>query len=401
MALNYKTPEQVADQYLLHLKGLKPEVNISQTDSDWWIRSRVVGGVVSGIYADQQMIADDPFPQSARRDGLEKSLNTYFGSGFKDPTQSIGNVLISTAASGATILAGLQLEYTPNGNLYAVTEDTNLGSSVTGVVPVRSVATGQNQNLLEGAALNIPSPPVGVNPSAVVYGAAISDGRNVESSEQAATRLLLQIRTPLAGGKASDYEQFALAADPAVTSATVTRYPFGLGTVGVVITAGTTDIDAALNAGDPIILLPSDELVAKVQDYIESQNPVTDCASVLKPASATQDVTVNVRYLQGDNDTVLSGQTLSQRELVVREVKRAIYKTPPGGRKLGASGFVVASEIEEVLDLNLSSSPYTIGEYAQILTDRQVLDLSASGPNRGLLGNEVAFPGTINVVMMS
>lgn len=401
MALDYKTPEQCAEQYLQHLKSLKPEVNTEQTDSDWWIRSQVVGGMVAGIYADQVRISNDPFPQSARREGLEKSLNTYFGGGFRSATPSVGQALL-TAATGSVIVAGTQLEYQPNGNLYAVTEDFDFGTSATGVVSIQSLATGQNQNLLQGAPLVLPSPPAGVQPTATVFGAPLSDGRNIESNEEAAARLLTQIRSPLAGGKVTDYQQFALNADPAVTSATVSRYPFGLGTVGIVITAGTTDIDAALDNGEPIILIPSDDLVSRVQDYIETQNPVTDCAYVLKPATVPIDVTISVRYSQGDGSTILSGQTLTQAELVQREVQRAILKTPPGGRKFtgNATGYVVAAEIEEVVDLNLSASPYTVGEKAQIITDRQVADLTVSGANRSLLGDQVAFPGTINVVTM-
>lgn len=398
MTLDYKTPDQIAEQYLLTLKTLKPEVNTSQTDSDWWIRSRVVGGVFSGVYADQAKISNDVFPQSARREALEKHLELYFNEGFKAATQAIGTVMVS-GTIGASFLIGTQLQYGPNGNIYAATETVILDAT-TGAVSVQSINTGQSQNLLEGAALTIPSPPAGIGNAATVIDGNISDGRDVETNDQAAARILIQVRTPLAGGKVADYVQFALDADPSVVSANVLRYPFGFGTVAVVITAGTTDIDQALDNGLPIVLIPSDELVATVQTYIETQNPVTDCASVLAPASVGIDVTVSVRYVTGDSDTILSGQTLTQRQLVQREVQRAIYKTPPGGRQLGGSGFVVASEIEEVIDINLSAEPYTIGNIVQILSDRQVHDLAATGPNRSLLGNELALPSVITIVEM-
>jgi len=401
MALDYKTPEEIAQEYLLNLKILKPEVNTGQTDSDWWIRGHVVGGVLSGVYADQLKISNDAFPQSARREALERHLFTYFGEGFRQPTQAQGDALINASATGSFLAAGTQLQYAPNGNIYATTEDfTFQGGAVTGSVPVRSVSTGQDQNLLMDSPLAFLSPPAGILPNASVYAANISDGRDIESNAEAADRILRQIRTPLAGGKVDDYIQFALAADPSVTSANVLRFPFGFGTVGVIITAGTTNIDEALDNGDPVVILPSDDLVAKVQDYVETQNPITDCATVLPPASTIQDVTVRVRYASGDGSTVLSGQTLTQNQLVQREVQRAIYKTPPGGRILGPSGFVVASEMEEVIDGNLSASPYTIGNIAQILIDRQVQNLSPSSINRALLGNEVAIPGVITIIEM-
>lgn len=397
MSLNYKTPAQIAQQYLTHLKSIKPEVNTSQTDSDWWIRAQVVGGVFSGVYADQQKVANDIFPQSARRDALGKFLDLYFGDSFTPATVAIGKALV-TGATGSIVQAGTQFEYTPNGNLYVATENVAFAGAPSASIPVQSVSTGQSQNLLEGAPLVLPSPPAGLDPTAVVYDGNISDGRDVESNEQAAQRILRQIRSPLAGGKVSDYEAFALAADPSVTSANVIRFPFGFGTVGVVITAGTTDIDEALDNNQPIILIPSEELVERVQNYIETVNPITDCATVLAPASVPIDVAVTVRYASGDNDTILSGQTLTQKELVEREIKRAIYKTPPGGRQLGGSGFVVCSEVEESLDVGLGAEPYTLGSYAQILVDRQVDDLSPSGANRMILGTQVAVPGVITVV---
>lgn len=397
MAVDYKTPEEVAAQYLLHLKTLKPEINTDQTDSDWWVRSRVVGGVVAGIYADQTKIANDAFPQSARREALERHLNTYFDEGFTPATQSVGTVRM-TGATGSSVAAGVQLIYDPNGNVYTVDSAVAFGTATSVEASVTSVNAGQDQNLLEGAELSIPAAPAGVDPTATVFAGNLSDGRDIETNEQASARILAQIRTPLAGGKVSDYVRFALDADNSVVSANVIRFPFGFGTVGVVITAGTTDIDTALDNGDPVVLIPSAALVATVQEYIESVNPITDCATVLAAASVPVNVTVSVRYQTGDNDTILSGQTLTQEELVVREVKRAIYKTPPGGRQLGGSGFIVCSEIEEVIDLNLSATPYTEGNKAQILLDRQVEDLSATGANLLILGTQIGVPGTITVV---
>lgn len=399
MAIVYKTPQQIADQYLLVLKTLKPEVDTAQTDSDWWVKAQVLGGTFSGIYADQRKISDDAFPQSARREALGNHLETYFGTGFTQPTPSVGTLLVS-GATGTSYTAGQQFQYNPNGNLYAATESLVL-TAATGAIAVQSIGTGQGQNLLEGAELSVLSPPAGSAGAAYVYNGNISDGRNVETNDQAATRILRQIRTPLAGGKVEDYKAFAIAADPSVTQANVLRFPFGFGTVGVVITAGTTDIDAALDNGEPIVVVPSDALVAKVQAYIETENPVTDCATVIAPSPIPLDVTVSVRFATGDKNTVLSGQTLTQGQLVEREVQRAIYKTPPGGRVLGASGYVVCSEIEETIDLNLSAEPYAVGNIVQILLDRQVDDLSATGPNRSLLGNEVAVPGVITIVEMT
>lgn len=404
MAVNFLTPDEIAKQYLLHLKGLKPEVNIDQTDSDWWVKGQAIGGLMSGVYADQRKIADDAFPQNARHDALERHIDLYFGGGFNPATQSTGEVGV-TGTIGSTIPQFTEFLHQQTGNTYQATEDTPLPDAISltqasGVVSVLSVGAGQDQNLLEGSALVISSPPIGINAAAVAV-TDISDGRNAESDDEARQRILDRVRFPLAGGTVTDYKQWARDADPSVVETNVIRFIYGPGTVGVVITAGTTDIDDAVNRGIPVIREPSQALVDKVQNYINAKNPLTDCAFVFGPQPVNQDVTVRVRYVDGDNDTVPAGQTLTQREMVQREVRRAIYKTPPGGRQLGGQGYLVCSEIEEVIDLNLSAEPYTEGEIAQILADRQVDDLAASGPNRRLLPSQMAEPGTITVIEMS
>ena len=394
MAINFPTPTQIGDDYLTNLKTLKPEVDISRKDSDWWIRSRVVGGVISGLYADQQKIADDAFPQSARTEALEKHLILYFGSGFSPATQSAGEVAV-TGTNGSVIPVATQFLYTPNGNIYQSTEELTLVGT-TGTIAVQSVASGQDQNLLDGAALVISSPPSGINPNAVAMG-EIGGGSNQESNEEAAERILNRLQKPPAGGNENDYITWAKEADPSVVDVNILRYIFGLGTVGVIFTAGTTDIDEAIDNGDPIVRIPTPALIQTVEDYIDALNPLTDCVFVQAPNQVYLPVTVKVRYVEGDDNTVPAGQTLTQKELVQREVRRAIYKTPPGGRRFSGQGYVLASEIEEVLDFGLSAAPYTEGQYAQILSDRQVENLSASGVNFPVAVNEIVEPGTILV----
>ena len=271
-------------------------------------------------------------------------------------------------------------------------------AGTSGAVNIISVNVGQAQNLLEGAELTISSPPSGIDSTALVYGDDVKDGKNEESEAEASARILARMRAAIRGGTKEDYDQWAIEADPSVSSANTLRFAFGFGTVAVVITAGTTDIDAALDNGDPVILEPSDEVIAAVQTYIDAKRPVTACPTVIGATEIPIDVTVRVRFAQGDSDTVLADQTLTQAELVQREVKRAIYKTPPGGRQFDGIGYVVASEIEEMIDFNLSSAPIEVGDKFEIITDRQVDDLSLTGVNIAILADQVAVPGTITIV---
>lgn len=395
MAINFKTPSELGDDYLALLKVLKPEVNTDQTDSDWYVRSRIVGGMVAGIYADQRKIADDAFPQSARTEALERHLNTWFNEGFNPATPSEGFARVE-GVSGTLISTGLQFLYEPTGNTYQSTEDVTL-SATAGLIPIQSVGTGQAQNLLSGAPLLISTPPGGLSPNASASG-DIGDGREAESNEEAAARILARMRSSPRGGTEEDYRQWAIASDPSVVSASIVRWVRGMGTVGVYISAGTSDIDAALDEGLPIVLTPSEDLIETVQEYIDTLAPLTDCPLVYAPTLVEIDVTMNVRFNSGDKDTIPTGQTLTQGELVEREISRALYKTPTGGRRFNGIGYVLASEVEEMVDKNLSFGPVTTGEKLLIVTDRQVDDLSASGANRMILATEQAVPGVITIV---
>lgn len=401
MTIEFKSAEQVADEYLLHLKSLKPNLNTNQTDSDWYIKGQVTGSVVSGVYSDLRRIADDAFAQTARREAVRRHLEMWLNeTDFRQPTNSNGQALIKgpNGATGGFAAAGtLSLVYQPNGNTYVNTADVTVLAATGTPVAITSIGTGQIQNLLQNAPLTISSPPTNIDSSSSVYGAPLADGKDVETTEEASARVLARVRESIRGGTSEDYRQWAIESDPAVVSANILRYPQGFGSVGIIISAGTTDIDAALNAGLPIVLIPSLQLIQKVQAYIDSKRPLTDYAIVYSPVQTMINVTVKVKYAQGTGTTIVGNNTLTQAQLVEREIKRAIYKTPAGGRQIGASGYVVASEIEEVMDLGLSTSPYTVGTYP-ILMDRQVQDLSASGANRMILNNEIAVPGVITIV---
>jgi len=384
---------------------LKPDVNTAQTDSEWWIKSRVVGGVISGVYGDQKKLADDPFPQSARSEAIERHLQTYFNEGFTAATKAVGDALLVGNLGTVIGVGAIEFVYAPNGNTYVNTEEVTLvgpnPTGATGVVAVESINLGQSQNLLEGASLSISSPPAGIESTATVYGADLSGGRDEETPDEASVRILARIRNPISGGTKTDYEQWAFEASDQVTSSKVFRHIRGLGTVGVSVTAGTTDIDTALDEEQAIVRIPTQDILDDVAAYLETVKPLTDCVTVLSPSEVSQNITVNVSFAEGyDENSVIGGETLSLGEIVEREVKRALYKLPIGGRVINNVGYIVASEIEEAIDLKLSALPFTEGSIGQVLVDRQVQDLAGSGTNRMLAENEIVIPGTITVVVI-
>jgi uncharacterized phage protein gp47/JayE len=399
MTLTIRTPKQLADDYLANLKALRPEVNIDQEDSDWWIRSRVTGGVAAGISADLNKVSNDCFPQSARREALEQHLITYFGSGFYPATYAEGDVVIS-GASGTVVPGGQRFRHLSTGNEYQPTAEYTMPAAGSGTVTVRSVITGQAQNLLAGTTLEIQSPPTNVSSVATVTDAAITEGRDEETDSQAATRILQRLRNPVRGGTEADYITWTLAADTTVVAAKVLRHYYGLGTNVIVVSAGTTDIDAAIDNSQTINLVPDAGLLSEIQNYIDGYNPNTDAVYCIPPTPVNIDVTASVRFETGDGSTTPAGANATQLELLQREIRRAIYKTPVGGRIIGDYGYVMLSELESMIDLNLGNGTVTTGIKYQIVKDRQVSDLSATGANRRILSTEIAVPGTLNITVL-
>jgi uncharacterized phage protein gp47/JayE len=394
-----KTQADVFAEYRAYLLGLDPTRNPDQTDSDDWIRGQVTAGVVSGLYADQEKVGQDAFPQNARREALLRHKFAYFNVSTFDPaTVADGPVIVTGTPSAGPFSAGLTLTHDQTGNTYQTTEDVTLDGSGNGSVTIQSVLAGQDQNLAAGSILSIGAAPAGLDNTATVDVGGISDGTNEENEERLAQRILNRMQSSARGGNDADHREWARAASPAVTDVAVLRYPNGLGTVGVIISSGTTDIDAAVDNDEAIDFTPSDDLIDLVQAYIELVDPVTECVFVSGPVEVEIDVTVVARFTSGDVSTVLSGQTLTQGELVEREVKRAIYKMGTGGTKMPDNTYVALKKsIEDGIDSHLSAGDTVLGSTLQIVLDRLVGNLDGVNENLELTANERPIPGTIVV----
>jgi len=261
---------------------------------------------------------------------------------------------------------------------------------------VTSIAAGADQNLITGTPVSFSSPPAGVTAAATVASPGILDGRDEETTSAGAERVLARIRNPSRGGTEADYQSWALAADVSVVSASINRHAYGLGTVQIIIAAGTSDIDAAIDAGDPVVITPSAQTKADVLEYIEGMNPICDVAYVDGPTEVTVDVNATIAWIAGDKDTVVSGTTDTQGELLTKEITRALYKMPIGGRDVAGTKRVRAAEIEAAIDYYLGGGAYGVGLKYQLIGDRQIT-LTGGASTVTLAADEAATPGTITI----
>lgn len=396
MAITIKTPQQIAQDFLDNLKNLKPNLNTDQTDSDWYIKSRVIGGVVAGVYADLNKISNDAFPQSARAEAVDQHLQVWTGTGLRSATFSSGDVSVTGTATGITIVAGTQFVHAPTQNYYNSTEEVTTTDYVTNI-PVVSVVTGIDQNLTTGASLTIISPPLNITSTATVVTPGIASGTDAETAEEGAARVLQLIRSQRRGATESDYISWAFAADISIKDVKILRYPYGLGTVGLVLAGGTTDIDTAVDNDETIVFTVSSVVSTAVRDYVDAINPLTDTVFATSVIELSMNIVIDVKFVSGDQNTLVADTGKTQGELVAREIIRSLYKAPIGGLIVDNSGFgyIYFSDIEEQIDTKLH---YIDGIDHQIVIYRRVTSLGgAAAPRVGLSLSQKAIPGTITI----
>lgn len=404
----FPTPSQIQAQYLQILKSIKPTLNINDPNSDFVIRGKALSGLASGLYGDQAKVNNDTYISTARPAALALH-GADLGIPSQPATQAACPSVQIPCSSGHSVPVGMDLIYGPTGVLYTTTSAaTSTGTSVT--VSVQCQVAGQIGNIAYPDTLTVVTPPSGVGTTAALL-VSMADGSDAETTDSYRQRLLNRVQNAPAGGNQTDYPNFAFAANPSVRSAFIRRFGRGLGTVDVYITTGTTDIDSAITNGVAVVRIPSGPVIASVQAYYDAHVPLTDCAVVYAPTEISVNVGLKVNLAAGltlssvPSDPVYNPLSLTVLQLIQREISRPLYKLSVGGRVLpgGTQGYVVASDIEESLDIWLSAvvNPNTGSSIGTIpiLADRQILPLNGSSYNLPLLQNDLASPGTLTVTL--
>lgn len=407
---NFPLPSQLALQYLQILQSIKPSINISDINSDFVIRGQVFAAFASGLYGDQAQVDANTYITSASPESLILH-GQDLGIPQLQATQSSSTGIQITGTDGVVISLGeITFTYLPTGVSY-----TNItGGTITGGVltlSIQSTTSGSITNVESTATLMIAAPPTGVNNTASVN-ISIAGGSDIESTDSYRARLLNRLQQPPSGGNLNDLRNMAYAADSSVRSVIVYPFILGLGTVGIYIVTGTTDINNAVTNGSSIVRVPSQSVIDNVQAYYDLNAPITMCISVYAPTEIDFNSTVYVDLASGislstiPSDPVNNPLGLTVQQLVIREFGRALYLIPIGGHSLGSlspPGYVVASYIEESIAKWLSSeiditTGLTIG-IIPVLADIRVPELNPPNTNYAIDANQIVAPNTISVVL--
>ena len=321
---NIPTFEEIRQAILRDMVSLNPETDVS-SDSDNYIRASSLASCATGQYAHQAWILKQFFPDTADTDFLERHCNLR-GIRRKNATSASGTV-IAHGIPLSSIDADLQIKC--GERLYTVLQKAYIKEDGTVVLSIRSLEPGAISNQHNKTA-QFMAAPVGV--SSDLVNLDVTGGTDVESDNSLLNRLLDLLRRPPAGGNQYDYKAWALSVD-GVTSAYVYPLRRGLGTVDVVITSGDN--------------VPSDDIVSKVQNYIDSVRPVTAKNSmVIKPDVTKVDIEVKVS---------LSGGTFDK---AANDIKQALQEhfsaLKPGDSVIASQLEAVISDVASVTDRKMT-----------------------------------------------
>ena len=243
------------------------------------VYGRVMAEGLNGLYGYLDWQATQYLPDLAEQEGVERWAS-MLGEWYTDATAATGSIpVVGAIGSSIPLTARWQSRA---GLLYKPVASVVLTSSPQ-MVEVQCEDTGVAGNLEEGETLTLISPVPGVQSQAVVPEAGLQGGDDQEKVEGLRAKVLLRLREPPQGGSTADYLRWALAAHPSVTRAWV--YPAEQGPNTVVIRVVCDDLP------DPI---PTPQVVAAVQAYIDQRRPVTAYALALAPIPSAVPYTIEL-----------------------------------------------------------------------------------------------------------
>jgi uncharacterized phage protein gp47/JayE len=171
------------------------------------------------------------------------------------------------------------------------------------IVKVLCLTLGADGNLGSGEILTLENPIAGIDSEATVEENGITNGVDREDIEDLRQRVLDRIKNPPHGGNENDYVQWTKEIS-GVTRAWCLPLYLGAGTVGVTFVCDELDD-----------IIPNEEKLQEVQDYIESQRPVTAKITVFKPTKKIINLTLKVSPI---NDEV-KANIISELKLFLKE----------------------------------------------------------------------------------
>jgi uncharacterized phage protein gp47/JayE len=242
------------------------------------VLSRVQAMGAFDLYLQLQRLAAELFPDTATEE-LARHAGVW-GVARRAAAPARGAATF-TGANGVAVPAGLLL------SIGASRFVTTAGGVIAGgslTVPVEAQEAGAQGNLPAGTGLALVTPLAGLSPqAAVVAPPGLSGGVEEEELEAWRARLLERIRRGPPYGQRGAYAAWARAV-PGVIAAEERPGWVGLGSVGVVVATGSALAPTA----------PTPAELARVQEALDAQRPVTALALAVPATIVPLDLTIRI-----------------------------------------------------------------------------------------------------------
>lgn len=289
------TPDQVRDLATGYLQTLYPTRAVTP-HSYLGHRAEALAQMVDLLQQEVIDVQKDSIPAYDAQDGVLKSrcsteaLDEWAYTFALPSNRGVGKYGRNAAQAsrgGGGFVVGAPGTLVPTGALLTDPTGRIVVQLVSGVtVGVGGSTAGAFAAVTVGAASNLPlgtkltwtSPPPGLA-STVVLTAALTDGYDIEGDLALLLRLLRQLQSPISGGTASDFRQWAESATDAsggtlgITRAYVFPKRNGLGSVDVVPTVGGTGIGRD----------PGSVKAALLQTFLDGKRVACDTVRVVRP----------------------------------------------------------------------------------------------------------------------
>ncbi len=324
-----KSFSKILDALMSELAARTPFTNLNPSAA---IRGllEVIAKVVADLYGLVRTVMEQSFVQTATGSWLDLKVREM-GITRKPAVKTRVYLTFSCdapAAQNITIPAGTICKSQKNaeGNDYRfiTTEEAVLEEGATSVqVVAEAEQSGKDWNVGQGTITRMVTRVTGIQAVTNGAGFLIREGSDPESDRQLRERAIGKWETLGLGGTRGAYRNWALSVPGVIAASVLDDFPFGPGTVGVVILCENG--------------APSAELINEVYQYIKARKPLTADVRILAPEirSISLDLEV-IRFADADRTIVEAGV-------------RGAIENYSSRLQLG-EGLIIARLINEIMD---------------------------------------------------
>ena len=292
-----QTAEELRDQFLRDVRLQYIALGVAnppvQPGSEWYIRATAYANAMLGLYANQEIAANDTTELLAQGDALD-AIREAMGLPEVGAAPASGKLIVSIITGSVLISEGTEFVL-PNGTIGRVSASKLCSDGDT--IDVITNDTGENANAAAGTIARWKAPPINVEATAEVDVDGLTGGVDAESDARKRERILNRRRYVPGGGNWGMARELALNSTGTVQSAFVYPALGGPSSLKVVVTkamqlTGTKDFSREIGASTLDV----------VSNAVLAEYPIG--AEVVVQSATDEDVSVGLQVKARDENWI-------------------------------------------------------------------------------------------------